>query len=211
MNRAEAVNGETPTTPDDARYVGLITRGIAFALDAAVINLIALVVAVGAALIVSIFHFGSDLKTVIAVVGAVAYILWSIGYFAGFWSTTGQTPGCRAMQCRVVTADGRGLGLRRALVRCVGVVLAALPLFAGFLLIPFDRRRRGFQDRFAATLVIEAPALSSAEHRQLERSAARRAAQPAGASLDSGQSSDPGEEASAVRRQAGNRPRTATP
>jgi uncharacterized RDD family membrane protein YckC len=75
------------------------------------------------------------------------------------------------MQIRVVTADGSRLRPGRALVRCVGVLLAALPLFAGFVLILLDERRRGFQDRFAGTLVIEATQMSLAEQRQ----AAKRA------------------------------------
>jgi uncharacterized RDD family membrane protein YckC len=35
-------------------------------------------------------------------------------------------------------------------------VLAALPLFAGFLTILVDERRRGLQDMIAATVVVSA-------------------------------------------------------
>jgi uncharacterized RDD family membrane protein YckC len=45
---------------------------------------------------------------------------------------------------------------RRALLRFVGLTLAALPLFAGFLLILVDDRRRGLHDRLARTVVVEA-------------------------------------------------------
>ena len=38
----------------------------------------------------------------------------------------------------------------RAIRRLIGTVLAALPLFAGYVLILFDGKRRGFQDRFVA-------------------------------------------------------------
>jgi uncharacterized RDD family membrane protein YckC len=34
------------------------------------------------------------------------------------------------------------------------MVLAAIPLFAGFLLILFDGRRRGLQDLLARTIVV---------------------------------------------------------
>ena len=63
-------------------------------------------------------------------------------------------------------------------MRCVGVLLAALPLFAGFILILFDERRRGFQDRFAGTLAIEASQLSLAEQRQAAMRAAYIASRP---------------------------------
>ena len=141
----------------DVRYVGLATRAISFAIDAAVIDLVAIIVGIGASLILSLVHLPGVLKTVLAVIGAVALIAWSVGYFVVFWSTTGQTPGARVMEIRVVSDDGRRLKPGRALVRCVGVLLAALPLFAGFIRILFDARRRGFQDRLAGTLVIEAP------------------------------------------------------
>jgi uncharacterized RDD family membrane protein YckC len=153
-------------------YVGLATRVIAFTLDAAVIDLVAVIVGIGASLILSLLHITGPLKAVLAVIGAGVYILWSVGYFVVFWSTTGQTPGARVMQIRVRTADGAPLKPRRALVRCVGVLLAALPLFAGYVLILFDSKRRGFQDRMAGTVVVDAPDTSYIAARRL---AARRA------------------------------------
>lgn len=150
-----------------SRYVGVISRAIAFALDAAVINLVAIIVAVGAALIVSLFHLPATLKTILLALGLAAYVLWTIGYFVGFWSTTGQTPGNRVMRIRVVTASGAELKPSRGLIRWGGLVLAALPLFAGFAPILFDGRRRGLQDWLARTVVIEAPQASAAERRQM--------------------------------------------
>lgn len=157
-----AVTGTVPV-----RYVGLATRAVAMVLDAALINVVAILVELGGALIVSILHLPSDVKNALLVAGAVAYALWSIGYFVWFWTATGQTPGARVMQFRVVPKEGGRLKPRRALVRAVGLVLAALPLMAGYLIIPFDERRRGFQDRFARTLVVEAPQLSIAEQRRV--------------------------------------------
>lgn len=158
--------GEIPTetVPDhETRYVGLVTRVIAFTIDAALNVLVDIVVGVGAALILSLLHIPHGLRTVLAVIGAAAYILGSIAYFVIFWSTTGQTPGARVMQIRVLTANGDVLKPARALLRCAGVVLAALPLFAGFVPILFDSRRRGFQDRLAGTVVVDAPQLSIAQ------------------------------------------------
>ena len=154
------------------RYVGLATRAIAFAADAVVIDLVAVIVGIGASLILSLLHIPGDLKAILAVIGGAAFILWSVGYFVVFWSTTGQSPGARLMQIRVQTDDGAPLKPRRALVRCAGVFLAALPLFLGFVRILFDPRRRGFQDRLAGTVVVEAPRTSYIAAR---RAAARRA------------------------------------
>jgi RDD family len=99
------------------------------------------------------------------------------------------------MQIRVVPAKGEGtLKPRRAVARCIGLVLAALPLFAGFALILFDHQRRGLQDRLARTVVIEAPALSAADVRRQQRALARAIPQVAGASVEADRSSDRGED-----------------
>jgi uncharacterized RDD family membrane protein YckC len=138
-------------------YAGFVTRAIAFAIDVALIDLAAAIVAIVVGLGVSAFDLPDVLVTITIAVGALAFFVWSVGYFATFWSTTGQTPGARVMGVRVVCAGGgEPVRLRSAAVRLVGMVLAALPLFAGFLLILVDDRRRGLQDRLARTVVVYA-------------------------------------------------------
>ena len=186
VDGASAAGGPPALAPPPVQppvgYVGLATRAVAGAIDAGIINVLATIAAFGVSLIVAILHFPKPLRTLIAAIGAGLYVLWILGYFIGFWSSaTGQTPGNRVMQIRVVTVKGEKLKPRRALLRCFGVLAAALPLFAGFFLILFDRRRRGLQDRIAGTLVIEAPDLSIAEQRRAqmrqERTVARTAAE----------------------------------
>ncbi|HTX31119.1 MAG TPA: RDD family protein [Solirubrobacteraceae bacterium] len=138
------------------RYVGLSTRAIAFAVDAALIDVVAVIVALGAALILSVLHIPGGVRTALLALGAFVYVAWCIAYFVGFWSATGQTPGCRVMQIRVVGSTGDPLRPPRAFVRCIGLVLAAIPLFAGYLPILFDAQRRGLQDYLAHSTVVEA-------------------------------------------------------
>ena len=149
--------GRKPVT--ELRYEGIVTRGIAFAIDAAVINLVAVVVAAGVGLALSVLSLPEDsLDTVLIGVGSALFLAWSLGYFVAFWSTTGQTPGSRLMKIMVCSADdGRVLRPRRAVLRFAGLVLAAIPLLAGFLPILFDDRRRGVHDMLAGTVVVDAP------------------------------------------------------
>jgi uncharacterized RDD family membrane protein YckC len=56
--------------------------------------------------------------------------------------------------------DGGILRPRRAVFRFACLILAAIPLLAGFLPILFDDRRRGLHDMLAGTVVVEAPNLS---------------------------------------------------
>ena len=136
-------------------YAGLVTRGIAFAVDALVIQVVAIAVAGTVALILSVISPPNEFDTVIAAVGGVSYVLWLVGYFFVFWSTTGQTPGNRLLEIRVCrAADGGAVRPATALLRFVGLVLAALPLFAGFIPILLDDRRRGVHDMLAGTVVV---------------------------------------------------------
>jgi uncharacterized RDD family membrane protein YckC len=117
-------------------------------------------------------------RTILAVIGGVAYVVWLIGYFVVFWSTTGQTPGARVMQIRVEAASGSVVKPRWALLRFAGLVLAALPLCLGFAPILFDDRRRAFQDWLARTVVVEAPQLSIAQVRLSRARTASEARRP---------------------------------
>lgn len=137
-------------------YAGLVTRAVAFVIDAAIVNGVAFVVGASASLALSIFGVSLDElpSTVSILVGAGGWLLLNIAYFAGSWTLTGQTRGMRFMTIRVVLADGRPLSVRRALRRLLGMVIAALPLFAGYLLILVDDRRRGLHDRIAGTVVL---------------------------------------------------------
>jgi uncharacterized RDD family membrane protein YckC len=149
---AEPVASETPQ-----RYVGLITRALAFAIDAGIVNAVAIVTAAVVSLTFSVVTVPDDVQVVVAAAGGVVYLLWTVGYFVTFWATTGQTPGSRVLRIRVIPASGERLPPRRALVRFIGLTLAVIPLFAGFLPILVDDRRRGLQDMLARTVVVDAP------------------------------------------------------
>ena len=159
-------------------YAGLITRAVAFAIDAALILAVQLIVSVAGVVIVGVLHLPTTIDAILAILGGCLAIVWSVGYLVAFWTTTGQTPGSRVMQICVQAGDGSLLRPARALVRCAGLLLAAVPLFAGFAPILFDRRRRGFQDWLAHTLVVHTPQLSIAATRRASTSRAPRATVP---------------------------------
>jgi uncharacterized RDD family membrane protein YckC len=160
---AAVVRRRRPAPPSRTEYEGLVTRGTAFALDAAAINVAAVIVGAAIGVSVSVLSLPSDVDNALIAIGGVAYVVWTILYFVTFWSTTGQTPGDRLMAIRVCRADDRAtLHPARATLRLGALVLAAIPLFAGFLPILFDDRRRGIHDMIAGTVVVSAPALGEA-------------------------------------------------
>lgn len=160
-DRRTAAAAPAATLQEDAAaggaYIGLVTRTIAFGLDAALINLVAIITTALVTLALSVLSVPEAIRTIAALIGGAVYILWLVGYFVTFWTTTGQTPGNRLLRIRVVPAGGGRLLVRRALLRFAGLTLAALPLFAGYLMILVDDRRRGLHDRLARTVVIDAP------------------------------------------------------
>ena len=105
---------------------------------------------------VSILHLSEEVEVLVGVVLGFAYVIWSIAYFIFFWSTNGQTPGNRVMQIRVLDRKQmRPVRPVRAVIRFGGLILAGLPLLAGFWMMLWDDRRRCLQDRIAHTIVIE--------------------------------------------------------
>ena len=142
-----------------ADYTGLVTRAIGFGIDAVIIDLAAVIVAAIVALALNLLKVPSKIDTALAALGAVVFIVWGAAYFVTFWSTTGQTPGARIMRFRVLAPGAkRGhIAPRRALLRLIGMILAAIPLLAGYFMVLFDDRRRGLHDRLAHTVVIDAP------------------------------------------------------
>jgi uncharacterized RDD family membrane protein YckC len=153
-----------PTAPEeDERFVGVVTRAISWVLDAVAINVVAIGAGIGIELFVSIVPISQSLASALKPIAGAIYIIWCAAYFVVLWSWTGQTLGARVMQIRLLTARRGRVKPARAVVRWVGMNLAMLPLFAGYVPILFGRR--GFPDWLAHTVVVEAPDLSLAEQR----------------------------------------------
>jgi uncharacterized RDD family membrane protein YckC len=142
----------------DTGYAGLATRALAFAVDAAVVNGIALFVGVVVGLGLSLFDIPKTAQHVLVVVGAALTFLWLMAYFVLFWAANGQTPGNRLMEIRVQDrTTGRPIPYRRALLRVLLLELSAILLFTPALLMLVDSQRRALHDRVARTVVVYAP------------------------------------------------------
>jgi uncharacterized RDD family membrane protein YckC len=177
------------TTPEEnGNYVGLLTRVLSWGVDLLLINLVAIITGLGVALVVAIFPIAKHLETLFAAIAGGVYVLWSAAYFVAFWSTTGQTPGSRVMQCRLVTPNGEKVKPVRAFVRWLAMNLAMIPLPWGYIPIPF--KRLGFPDWLAHTRVIDVPQLSiSAVQLQRLRQAHNKSRQTSPVSKPDGASS----------------------
>jgi uncharacterized RDD family membrane protein YckC len=141
---------ETSTQP----YAGAVTRAVSFALDLAMLQGVLFLAGVVIALIIEAFgDFSLDPNAGTVGLAAIAWWLAFCVYFCTFWSLTGQTPGMRILGVRLTTVEGERVRPRRSLVRVAGMIAAAIPLFAGYLLILVNNRRQGLHDLFARTVV----------------------------------------------------------
>ena len=137
-----------PVGEEEHEEVGLLTRGLAAAVD---FGLIAALLTLGERMLIWVLPGTEDLPPWVSLPLAA---LAAAAYLVGFWSLIGQTPGMRFLSIHLDAGGSRELGLRRSIRRLIGAVLALLPLGLGLLAILTSPRRQGWHDRLAGTTVV---------------------------------------------------------
>lgn len=135
-------------------FAGVASRGVALVVDAFAIVAGTAVIG-GAASLVAAVVGGLRPEWLAQGLLSLAAVAIAVGYFVLFWASAGQTPGMHLMHVRVLSRrdDGR-LTLWRALLRTLGLALAIIPCFLGFVPALFDRQRRALPDYIAGTVVV---------------------------------------------------------
>ena len=141
---------------DPIPFGGLLAHAIAFGVDLALIALIGLITAGFLDLVASLFNHVRP-GWLPNVVGGATLLIACV-YLVFFWTTVGESPGLRVMSLRVATVSGEPPSVGRSLLRFIGVILAIIPLFAGYLPVLFDDRRRALPDYIARTVVVKTDA-----------------------------------------------------
>ena len=142
--------GTTGRTP----FAGVASRGLALVVDAFAIVAGTAVVG-GAAALVAAAVGGLRPEWLAEGLLSLATVVIAVGYFALFWQTAGQTPGMRLLHVRVLSERGDSrLTVWQALLRTIGLALAIIPCFLGFVPALLDRRRRALPDYLAGTVVV---------------------------------------------------------
>ncbi len=142
-----------PARTERPVYAGIATRAIALTTDAA-LTIVLFMSVVGMTALVSSLVGGLRPEWLVGALLASGWMLVVATYFTLFWSSAGQTPGMRLMRIRVHGPGGAAPSLARSVVRLIGLVLAIVPLFLGFVPVLFTERRRGLPDFLAGTVVL---------------------------------------------------------
>lgn len=149
-----------PGPAPGVEWAGFGSRFVAYLIDGLLISLflIAVILVVGGLL--PRRPVSGDLSPVevaVTLISVVALFL-PIGYFPFFWARNGQTPGMRLFGLRLVRdVDGGRVGTGAAIIRLIGLWVSGVVLYLGFVWIFIDRRRRGWHDLFAGTVMIKDP------------------------------------------------------
>ncbi|NTW07343.1 MAG: RDD family protein [Syntrophaceae bacterium] len=150
------------------KFAGFWRRFVAYAVDNIIINIVFFIFGV---IVATAFVMGSmsadnlawiaDITdpahiTPITLLIAAWYVILTIAYFTYFHGMKGRTPGKMLMGLQVVSTDGTPIGFGTAFLRSVGYLVSSL-LFTiplGFIWVAFDKKKQGWHDKIAGTVVI---------------------------------------------------------
>jgi len=136
-------------------YAGIVSRAIAYVIDALIVTVVAagvMVVVVSVSAVVS--TQARDLARAAVPVFLILLPTVLALYSFLFWALAGRTPGMALLGVRVTAVSGRPVAWLPSLVRAV--VLAYFPVGALWLLV--DRRGQGLHDKLARTMVVRVKA-----------------------------------------------------
>lgn len=148
------------------KFAGFWRRAIAYSIDGFIIGFILIVLGI----IAGIAYFAGSMS---AGSGAImarladpeqmpSFTLWmwifsifvNIGYFTYFHGSTGRTPGKMLLGLQVVTTDGSPLTFGSGFLRSVGYLVSGMVFCLGYIWIGFDKKKQGWHDKIAGTVVI---------------------------------------------------------
>lgn len=118
-------------------------------LGAAIID--SIIFSVLISLLIGPAYANPNLQTFEGIVSAMIMFVITIA----LWVRYQGTPGKLLLGCQVVDANsGEPMSYRQAVVRFLGYFVSAMTLFVGFLWIGWDKRKQGFHDKMANTVVV---------------------------------------------------------
>ncbi len=148
------------------KFAGFWRRSIAYSIDGFLVGFVFIILMI----IAGVAYFagamsgnGTAMMAKMTDPGQMAsFTLWiwvfaifvNIGYFTYFHGSTGRTPGKMLLGLQVVTTDGGPLTFGVAFLRSVGYLVSSLVFCLGYIWAGFDKKKQGWHDKIAGTVVI---------------------------------------------------------
>lgn len=148
------------------RYGGFWRRVMAFCGDTIILSLLSLIIGFFGIFLSIRYGFHSPrgdfaMERIFEILATfffaytVTAVFIHMVYFTYFHGTLGQTPGKMVLGLRVVRATGEEMTVGIGFLRWVGYVVSTFLFFLGFLWITVDKKKRGWHDIIAGTVVIQ--------------------------------------------------------
>jgi uncharacterized RDD family membrane protein YckC len=155
-NQAANDDAEAEYTMPEVEYAGFWIRFLASVLDSVLLILVLIP-------LLLIFYGPGVLLTTESPGLAYDVINYGLPIIAViiFWQYRSATPGKLMMGIYIV--DEKTLGhppFGRLVLRYFGYYVSILPMLLGFIWVAFDKRKQGFHDKIARTLVVKQPPLT---------------------------------------------------
>jgi uncharacterized RDD family membrane protein YckC len=144
----------TPGPAPGVEFADPGARLIAYIIDIAItFGIVLVLIIIGGLLVATI--------PILSIIPFLAVVIIPLIYFPYFWSRegprNGQTPGMQQMGIRVVRdADGGPITVGPAILRLIGYWVSGFVFYLGYIWIFVDKRRRGWFDLIAGTVVVKA-------------------------------------------------------
>jgi uncharacterized RDD family membrane protein YckC len=145
-------------------YGGFWRRAMAFSIDKIILfftSLFILFIGVLSLTLSFLSHYRDmlperfeELSITFVAVYLLTTVFISMFYFTYFHGAAGQTPGKMIFGLRVVQPTGEQMTFGLAFLRWVGYIISAFVFYLGFVWIAFDKRKQGWHDKIAGTVVI---------------------------------------------------------
>ena len=147
-------------------FGGFWRRSIAYIIDGFIVSIVLIVVSVVGSVAYFSGAMSGDSSVIIAQLtdpiqlSSLTVWIWlltfavNIAYFTYFHGSTGRTPGKMLLGLQVVSVTGAPISFGTAFLRSVGYLVSGIVFCLGYLWIAFDRRKQGWHDKIAGTVVI---------------------------------------------------------
>ena len=149
----ENQSSELNQKDDPTKYAGFWIRFVAFNIDGILVRINLYILGIIAGYIISSLS-SSSLQYVVYILYILIFIILSLGYYIYLTYTSGATFGKRIMGIKVISNNQNILSLKQVILReTIGKIVSAI-FFIGYIMVGFDKKKQGFHDQIAKTLVI---------------------------------------------------------
>jgi uncharacterized RDD family membrane protein YckC len=137
---------------EDITYAGFWIRVLASSIDSILILMITLPLLIG---IYGTGYFDSTHKYLDILDFLISWLLPAIAVII-FWICKSATPEKLITKTKIIDQKSGGkLSIVQSLVRYFSYYISILPLFLGIIWVAFDKKKQGWHDKIAGTVVVK--------------------------------------------------------